>query len=466
MRVLFATAECRPLIGVGGLGEASSGLVGALRADGVDVITALPAYQRWWLDDEEHLQVARPHWAGEHPVRLGHNPDIGRLALVEGPGIERPDPYVDERGQGWGDNDLRFAAFSAAVAGLASELEVDVVHLNDWHTGLAPAFLAEDLPTVLTIHNLAHQGWTGSHWLHTLPRHRLAYARDDAVNVLGGAVQLADRVVAVSPTYAAEITTPEGGLGLEDLLAARGSDLRGILNGIDTGVWDPAIDPHVPQYGPGDLGGKTEARKQLLDRVGWEETGEPLIVMVTRLVDQKGVDLAFGAARFLDGVRARLIVLGSGEPGLAEWGHRLAAERPTRIWFHEGYDAPLSHLLFAGGDLLLMPSRFEPCGLAQMQAMAYGTIPVATPVGGLCDTVVDADAGPGSGNGFLAAGTDEAAVVDALHRAVRAILDTQRRATIRHRGMTRDWSWVEPARQYRALYDEVLTGRAEGRPGD
>ena len=168
------------------------------------------------------------------------------------------------------------------------------------------------------------------------------------------------------------------------------------------------------------MSGKQQARDALLERVGWDDNDEPLMVMVTRLVDQKGVDLAFEAARFLEGMKARLLVLGSGEPGLGLWGHWLGRTQPDRVWFYNGYDAPLSHLLFAGGDLLLMPSRFEPCGLAQMQAMAYGTIPVVTPVGGLVDTVLDADRHR-DGTGFVAATLDEAGVVDALHRGLQIV---------------------------------------------
>jgi len=204
-----------------------------------------------------------------------------------------------------------------------------------------------------------------------------------------------------------------------------------------------------------DLSGKQLARAALLERVGWDDTDEPLMVMVTRLVDQKGVDLAFEAARFLAGMKARLIVLGSGEPRLASWGHWLGQTQPDRVWFYNGYDAPLSHLLFAGGDLLLMPSRFEPCGLAQMQAMAYGTMPVVTPVGGLVDTVHDVDLHR-EGTGIVAATADESGVVDAIHRGLRAWRHAGRRKAIQRRGMTPDWSWSAPAAEFVELYRELL----------
>ena len=456
MRVLFATAELRPLASAGGLGEAAAGLVAGLRDQGVDVITVLPGYSAFPLTDEEHIELAVPDWAAPASARLGVHSDVGRLAVVDVPGIVRPDPYVDEQGEGWADNDARFAAFSAAVAALARALDVDLVQLNDWHTALTPAFLGDGVPTVMTIHNLAHQGWAGSDWLHRLPSHREAYSWGDAVNGLGGAIRLADRIVAVSPNYAAEITTDAAGMGLQEVLAARGDDLRGILNGIDTRAWNPATDAFAPHFDASDLAGKAVARAELLERAGWSDTDEPLIVMVTRLVDQKGVDLAFEAARFLEGMKARMIVLGSGDPRLAGWGEWLAETQPDRFWFFNGYDAPLSHLLFAGGDLLLMPSRFEPCGLAQMQAMAYGTIPVVTAVGGLVDTVRDADAHR-DGTGFVATTLDESGVVDALHRTLRAVRHAGRRKAIQRRGMTPDWSWAGPAAEFVELYRELVT---------
>ena len=455
MRVLFATAELRPLVSAGGLGEAAAGLVAALRGQGVDVVTVLPGYSAFPLADEEQLELVVPDWAAPASARLGRQPDVGRLAVVDVPGIVRPDPYVDERGEGWVDNVDRFAAFSAAVAALARALDVDLVQLNDWHTALTPAFLGDGPPTVMTIHNLAHQGWAGADWLHRLPSHRDAYSRGDGVNGLAGAIRLVDRVVAVSPNYAAEITTDAAGMGLQDVLAARGDDLRGILNGIDVRAWNPATDVYAPHFDTSDLTGKSAARAALLDRVGWVSTDEPLIVMVTRLVDQKGVDLAFEGARFLEGMKARMIVLGTGEPRLAGWGEWLAQTQPDRFWFFNGYDAPLSHLLFAGGDLLLMPSRFEPCGLAQMQAMVYGTIFVVTAVGGLVDTVRDADLHR-DGTGFVASTLDESGVVDALHRALRAVRHAGRRRAIQRRGMTPDWSWTGPAAQFLDLYRELV----------
>lgn len=451
MHVLFATAELRPLVSAGGLGEAASGLVAALRAAGVDVTVALPDYAGAPLDDSTTVPLEVPDWASPATARIGQHADAGRLALIDVPGIARPDPYVDENGEGWRDNTDRFAAFSAAVAALAVAIGPDVVHLNDWHTAMAPAFLPEAVPTMLTIHNLGHQGYADELWLKRLPMHRQDYAWGDGMNSLAGAIRCADSVSTVSPNYAREILTDSQGMGLQLRLGERADSLVGIRNGIDARAWDPAVDAHAANYSFEDLEGKQQARHELLERVGWQDTSEPLIVLVTRLVEQKGVDLAFEAARFLEGMRARMIVLGSGERRLADWARWLAEHHPERFWFLDGYDVPLSHQLFAGGDLLLMPSRFEPCGLAQMQAMAYGTIPIVSPVGGLVDTVIDADASA-LGNGFVAAANDESGVVDALHRGLRAMRHAGRKRALQRRGMSVDWSWSVPAQQYIAVY--------------
>ena len=459
LTVLFATAELRPLVSAGGLGEAAAGLTAALQDLKLDVVTALPDYFGFELDSERPIELNVPDWAGPASARVGEHPVAGCLALVSVPGIQRPHPYVDENGDGWVDNDARFAAFSAALAPLAHAIGADIVHLNDWHTALAPPFIAGSVPTVLTIHNLEHQGHGFGHWLHRMPMYRDAYQWGDGVNLLAGAIRCVDRVTTVSPTYADEVQTEAGGMGLHDRFTDTVSPLVGIRNGIDTRAWNPATDAAISNYSADDLDGKSAARNALLTRVGWEDTGEPIMVMVTRLVEQKGVDLVFESARFLDGMRARMVVLGSGDRRLADWAQWLSELRPDRFWFFDGYDAPLSHLLFAGGDLLLMPSRFEPCGLAQMQAMAYGTIPVVTNVGGLADTVFDDDTHD-KGNGFVATSNDESGFLDAIHRALRAHRHAGRRKAIQKRGMTTDWSWAQPALEYVTLYEELVRKRS------
>ncbi|HEX5695516.1 MAG TPA: glycosyltransferase, partial [Acidimicrobiia bacterium] len=270
----------------------------------------------------------------------------------------------------------------------------------------------------------------------------------------------ADLVNTVSPSYAAEALTPEGGRGLDGALLARGDRFIGILNGIDTDVWDPAVDPYLPAHFDGaNPSRKREVGRQLAAELGWEPNGEPLIGMVTRLTDQKGVDLALAAAEDLANLGARMVLLGSGDRELADEAIGLASRSGDRFAFSEGYDEGLSHRIFAGSDLYLMPSRFEPAGLTQMQAMRYGSIPVTTNVGGLRDTVIDADADPASGNGFVAEEPKVDTLVDALGRAVKAWRSTKRRGEIRRRGMEWDWSWDQPAERYLELYREITSAR-------
>jgi starch synthase len=457
LRLLFASAELTPVARVGGLAEAAGGLVAALRAAGVDVHLVLPDYGGVSLDDESVHDLGVPDWVGRARVRRGNHAMIGPVDLVHVPGMDRPHPYVDEQGEGWPDNDQRFLSFSAAIAALALEDPPDVVHLNDWHTAAAAAFLSGQVPLVLTIHTLGHQGVTAEHWLERLGPEAFRFASWGATNPMAGAIQLVDRVITVSPNYAREILTEEQGMGLHERLAALGDRLVGIRNGIDTGIWNPATDDRIAaRYAPDDLTGRNECRASLLAEAGWPTDTTPIIAMVTRLVDQKGIDLALGAARFLDTMPARLAVLGSGSADLAAGLTYWADRAPGHVYFVDGYDEALAHRLFAGSDLFLMPSRFEPCGLAQMQAMAYGSIPVVTDVGGLHDTVVDADRDRSTGSGFVSTSVDDGGVVDALHRGVRAARNARRRDAIRRRGMTDDWSWTVPAARHLELYADLL----------
>lgn len=456
MRVLFATAELRPLVSAGGLGEAASGLLRELRSQGVDVEAVVPDYGGWELADEQPVEdLWVPGWAAPARARRGTMPDIGPITLVDAPGIAKPHPYVDGDGRGWPDNDLRFAAFSAAIAAICDRTQPDILHLNDWHTAMALGLISQPPPSILTIHTLAYQGQTHPGWLDRLPHWPHRYAWWGGTNPLAGAIALATRVVAVSPNYAREIQTPAFGAGLDGLLRARADALVGIRNGIDVAAWNPSTDTHLAAtYTARSRAGKAMCRDALHGELGWlPDADRPVVVMVTRLVDQKGVDLVLDLAHLLPGIGARLALLGSGDRAVADRATATAAALRDSFAFVEGYDAALSHRLFGGGDLLLMPSRFEPCGLAQMQAMAYGTIPVVTDVGGLHDTVVDADADPGAGIGFVAASVDTTGLVDALHRAVRAWRVKGRRRDITTRGMTTDWSWAEPAQDFIALYE-------------
>jgi starch synthase len=458
MRVLFATAELSPLARVGGLAEASAGLARALRDLGVDVNVVLPDYGGVELTDEHSFAVDVPAWVGPARGRHGVAEGFGRVTLLDVPDMARPHPYLDPAtGEGWADNDARFFRFSAAVAALAHAERPDVLHCNDWHTAAALGLVAERPPTVFTIHTLGYQGVAARRWLDVFVRDAPAFEWYDGTNPLAGALRLADLVVAVSPNYAREILTPAAGMGMHDILRDRGDRLVGIRNGIDTATWNPANDRRLPtRYSVADLAGRQSCRVALAADLGWPPDAEPIVGMVTRLADQKGVDVALDIVPFLDTLPARLVVLGAGDKQLAARLSDAAANAPERVAFREGYDDAFGHRIFAGSDLFLMPSRFEPCGLAQMQAMAYGSLPVVTDVGGLHDTVTDDDRHRGEGTGFVAPATNATAVLDALHRAVRALRQPARRKAIQRRGMKRDWSWTSPAQEHLRHYETLL----------
>jgi starch synthase len=472
MRVVFASAELAPLVRVGGLAEAAGGLTYALRNAGVKVEVVVPDYGgegQPELADEviEYLDV--PEWVGGAWSRRGHLAGFGDITLVTVPGIQRSNPYGEPGSAGWHDNDRRFFAFSAAVAAIVKARGADLVHCNDWHTAPTLALVAPKVASVLSLHNLAYQGQCHIGWLDVLGEYGAdraqAFARHGECNPLAGGLQLADAIVAVSPHYAAEILERENAAGLDDILNARAGVVKGILNGIDVGAWSPVTDPLIPanyrqpDVRSGDSTGKANCRRALRTELGLPQMNGPLIGFVTRLVDQKGVDFVIKAARYLGGMDAQLVVLGAGDAALSTSLRQLQAAQPDRVAFREAFDLGLAHRIFAGCDLYAMPSRFEPCGLAQMQAMAYGTIPVVTDVGGLHDTVIDADANPEHGNGFVSVHISAAGLVDALHRANRAWLVKKRRAHIIRNGMATDWSWAGPANKYVELYTSLVAAK-------
>lgn len=457
MNVLFATAEFAPLVRVGGLAAATAGLVAELRRQGVEVEVVLPDYFDTALDGATELALDVPEWAQPAAARTGTLAGVGEITLISCAGIHRSHPYVQPNGLGWADNDRRFMAFSAAVAALTLVRKPDVLHLNDWHTSATLAHLPHPPASVLTVHTLGYQGQCHRGWLQALPYRAEAYDEWGDCNPLAGAIRLADLVVAVSPNYAAEITTPQFGFGLDHLLRDRGPRLVGILNGIDDREWDPETDPHLQaNYSAADLAGKSVNRAALLERCGLQSAGGPVVAMVTRLVDQKGVDLAVGCAPFLRRVHASMVILGDGDDALAALCDDAVARHPGEVAFVRGYDNGLAHLMFGGADVLVMPSRFEPCGLAQMQAMRYGTLPLVTDVGGLHDTVVDVDDVPAQGTGVVARRAEGTDVLDGLHRMTRSWGQVRRRAAMQRRGMTTDWSWRAPAGQHVEWYRRML----------
>ena len=460
MRVLIATAELAPLVKVGGLGDALSGLVKALGGRGLGVDVVIPDYWGNRHRSGETIPLDVPEWAGPAEAHLAGFQPPGRVYLLSTPSLPRPDPYNDANGLGWPDNDQRFFSFSAAVASFIRSTSPDVVHLNDWHTGAVLGLLDEAPPAVFTMHNPAYQGVADDAWLEVLVRSPDAYEWYGVTNPLAGAVALADIVTTVSPGFAAELEVQATSFGLSELLRDRGEQFVGIINGIDTEVWDPETDDHLPvTYGLASLTRKRKVGNDLRREVGLADSSGPLLGMVTRLTDQKGVDLALNAAARITDPDVAFVLLGSGDPSLAVSARALVADQGGRFAFVEGFDEGLAHRIFAGSDLVLIPSRFEPCGLTQMQAMRYGAFPVVTPVGGLRDTVIDADDHPETGNGFVAEEVSADALLGAIDRGIRAWRSTRRRGQIRRLAMLQDWSWRQSAAKYEEIYRAIRRAR-------
>ena len=416
----------------------------------------LPDYSGTVLADETVETLDVPDWVGGATARTGVLEGFGELTLVDVPDIRRTGPYGDPGGDSYWDNDRRFFRFSAAVAEIARRVQPDVLHLNDWHTAPALAWTPAGMPSVVSIHNLAYQGDSDRGWLQVFGERSYAYDRRGRCNPLAGALILADRVIAVSPTYAAEILDEPLGCGVTDILGARaaGGDVVGIVNGIETDEWNPNADPLIAApFSATKRTGKVDCRTELLATMGLTDLGGPVFGFVSRLVDQKGVEFIVEVAQFLRSMNGQLVVLGSGERSLADSLHREVSRQPDRVAFHEGFSLPVSHQIFAGSDCYLMPSRFEPCGLAQMQAMAYGTIPIVTDVGGLHDTVTDPSDDTESWTGFVSTEVSTAGLVDAMHRATNTFRNKVIWRAAQRRAMTIDWSWKAPAQRYIELYE-------------
>jgi starch synthase len=481
MRVAMVASECEPWAKTGGLADVVDALSRALGAPsprglGHEVDVYLPWYRGLTPPaDLTPLELRVPVGSPDQgPVRhevvtlWSGDGDGYRLRLVQhAPSFDRDGYYVDAAGD-YPDNPARFTLLGrAALEAIRAEVRpVDILHGHDWQAGplllsLRHRYAAEPLlartGTMLTCHNLAYHGWTPRAEASQLdlPDH---VGAPDGVDLLRGAIASADIVNTVSPTYARESLTPEDGAGLDDALRARGEDYIGIINGIDTALWDPAHDPALAApYDATDPSPKALTRAALMARHGLDPDG-PLLGVIGRLDPQKGFDLVAGAAPALLGLGARLIVLGTGTEDLVAGLVALAREHPDRIVVLDRFDRDEARRIYAGADLFLMPSRFEPCGQGQLIAMRYGTPPVVRRVGGLADTVVDADADV-EGTGFVFGPAEPGALVAAVERALAAMADEVRFRRIQRHGMRRDHSWRRPARLYEAAYERALARR-------
>lgn len=485
LRVLMVAAECFPFAKSGGLGDVVGALPSALAARGHQVIVVLPKYRG--VHGEEPLgsivlQLGPRRF--EVPFEQAPLSNGVRVWLVDEPSLfDRPSLYGVGQTD-YADNALRFAMLSkAALQGAAAMgFRPDIVHAHDWHAGLVPLYLRMDFAatalsrarTVFTVHNLAYQGLFDAQWVPALGIDWHQYRPEGLefwgrLSFLKAGINYADALTTVSPTYAREILTPELGCGFDGILRRRVSSLTGILNGIDTGVWDPATDPFLPvHYSLHSLEGKHALKRALLERVGLSSERAlqaPLLGMVSRMVDQKGLDLIQGAAHRLAQLGVTFVIHGTGDARYEEMWRELAANWPDRIAVVIGYDEPLAHLIEAGSDIWMMPSRFEPCGLNQMYSQRYGTVPVVRATGGLDDTVDAFDPATGSGTGFKFAEASPTAFLEALRAALTVFADRPTWQRIQRAGMVRDFSWALAARSYEELYRGTIERRPSASGG-
>ena len=483
MKVLFVASEAYPLIKTGGLGDVVFSLPHALQRLGADIRLLLPGY-RALLRQLDHVRILG--WldirgaAGIHGVRVleTRHPDFAfPLWVMDCPPLfdRSGNPYMDANGHDWPDNAERFTVFAQVAALLARDAPgtgwlPDVVHANDWQTGLVPAFLHEQAPrpkSVFTIHNLAYGGhFSHADFVHLqLPGSWWSPAGIEfhgGFSMLKAGIVYADAVTTVSPTYASEIRTPEFGHGLDGLLQSVQSKLHGILNGIDADIWNPATDPHLPAHysasriNPGKKRNKLALLQGFRHEAGDSALHAPLLGLVGRLVEQKGIDLILSVIPvLLAETDAKLVLLGSGQTVYEQQLTRLAKKYPGRIAVQIGYDETLAHRIEAGADMFLMPSRFEPCGLNQLYSLRYGTPPIVYHTGGLADTVVDANADnlrAATATGFVFHDPSHDALLGAIRRALDLYRQPRQWRRLQQAGMRQQFDWNESAGHYLALY--------------
>ncbi|MDA3922701.1 MAG: glycogen synthase GlgA [Salinisphaera sp.] len=474
MKVLYVASELFPLVKTGGLADVTAALPPALIQAGIDVRLFLPGLPAIMAGIDGLKPVASLGAAfGSQQVRVlrGQVADSNVPAYVlDAPGLfDRPgNPYVDAEGQPWPDNHRRFALLGWAAARFADrDFRPDVIHAHDWHAGLAPAWLAtragERPASMFTIHNLAYQGLVPRNQYDELglPRrfldmHGLEY--HGQASFMKGGLYYADCLTTVSPTYAREIQQPEQGQGLNGLLAARSANLHGILNGVDYDVWSPEVDAHLDHhYGVKWMGGKAANKKTLQKELGLKVTPRaPMCCVVSRLTDAKGLDLVLGGLRDLIAEGGQLALLGSGDRTLEAAFSEHAAQAPDQVAVRIGYDERLSHRLIAAADIILVPSRSEPCGLTQLYGLRYGTLPLVARVGGLADTVIHwSDDSAADATGFVFDHHDVDHFVTTLRQAFQRYRAYRSWAAVRRRAMLARFGWPEAALQYADLYSRL-----------
>lgn len=481
LRVLSVASEAVPLVKTGGLADVAGALPAAVSSHGVAMTGFLPGYPAVLA------KLKRARTLHEWPSLLGH---AARLLSVKYEGqpllvLDAPSlfareggPYSDAAGKDFADNWLRFVAFSRAAAdlalGAAGTKPFDVLHAHDWQAGLAPAYLrytegkGARPRSVMTIHNMAFQGHVGREIFPKLGLPKRAYALDGVeyhggVGLLKAGLECADAITTVSPSYAAEIRQAEFGMGLEGLIRSRDGRVHGIVNGIDPAVWSPAHDPALAApFTHATLAKRTANKRAVEDVFGLDLDEGPLFIIISRLTWQKGMDVMLEVIDHLVGLGGRLALLGSGDAALEAEFHAAAARHPGRMGVRIGYDEALSHLMQGGGDAILIPSRFEPCGLTQLYGLAYGCVPVVARTGGLADTVIDANlaamqAGVSTGVQFV--GVHYEALAQAITRTISLYHNRPEWRAMQKRGMKADFSWSSSGQAYASLYHH-LAGQA------
>lgn len=480
MKIVHAASELFPFIKTGGLADAVGALTGALADRGHEVSVFLPGYRA----AREHPDAAKAELRLRIKVEMGDqflSGDVRAFSprknltiylICREEFFDRRAPYGNGE-RDYEDNAERFIFFSKAVVETLrlADLQADIVHAHDWQAGLIPLLVRETerrhgatlaLKTVFTIHNIAYQGlFPPAIFARTNLPDELNQIDGieyySQISLLKGGILFADRVTTVSPRYAQEIQTPEFGCGMDGVIQTRVEDLSGLLNGVDEAVWNPATDILLPaRYSAADLKGKSACRVELLKRAGFDPKFKGAIFgMVCRLTEQKGIDLLFANQDFFLEQDVKLIVLGSGDKRMEGELQALAAQAPKKIFLSARLDEAMSHLIEAGSDFFVMPSLFEPCGLNQMYSQVYGTVPIVSRVGGLADTVIDADEFPATGTGLMGS-PSVAGLSDALWRAQQLFGEAARYAAVQQRGMKRDFSWKVATAGYEKLYSDAL----------
>ena len=482
MKVLAVVSEIFPLVKTGGLADVAGALPLALAPLGVQVASLIPGYPAV-TDALAGAEIVRSYgdlFGGAARLLRGRAAGLELMAIDAPHLYGRPgNPYVGPDGQDWPDNAIRFAALAAVASdvatGAVADFLPDVVHAHDWQAGLTAAYLRygggdRHRPgTVMTVHNLAFQGQFPASLVPTLGLPWSAYTPEGveyygAIGFLKAGLALSDRITTVSPSYAAEIRTSDGGMGMDGLLRARAPDVRGILNGIDDAVWNPAADPLIARnFDTTRLMERRANKAELQARLGLAADPDALLFgVISRLTWQKGLDLLLDAIPDLPARGVQLALLGSGDPALVEGFVTVAATHPGRVGCVIGYNETLAHLIQAGADAILIPSRFEPCGLTQLCALRYGALPVVARVGGLADSVIDTNEMAltnGVGTGLQFAPVTRDALTGAIQRAVELWHEPEAWRTVQRNAMQTDVSWRRPAAHYAALYGELLAER-------